>query len=209
MPSLLDKSFFYGSRPSSCLHDGLEPGADGADGLLPHVLQPVRHPPVLPHPPPQDPPQGGQHLRGEGRQVQVRLLHHPKYRNTVSLSISICSYSIHVFPTHEWSPLLSANHGPSCLTSVFLGELVFPAWYSIHCLFKKSSTVQCSRKADTVPVRSQVNKSLPTVARLIRKLLEMMFVRWFSIFYLLMSFILVPGFVYGVSIGGQNFFRII
>ena len=34
------------------------------------------------------------------------------------------------YPLHTWMVThLSANHGPSCLTSVILRELVFPTWY--------------------------------------------------------------------------------
>ena len=40
----------------------------------------------------------------------------------------IFHYSIHF--TLEWSPIqVLTNHGPNCLTSVILLELVFPTWY--------------------------------------------------------------------------------
>ena len=49
-------------------------------------------------------------------------------------SIHTCSIGLYTiqqpWPTLEWSPTRpSAHHGPSCLTSVILRELVFPTWY--------------------------------------------------------------------------------
>ena len=41
----------------------------------------------------------------------------------------------------------STNHGPSCLTSVILRELVFPTWYLFHifffCSVQVAYTVHC------------------------------------------------------------------
>ena len=48
-------------------------------------------------------------------------------------------------PLHTWwSPKSqsSANHGPTCLTSVILRELVFPTWYCRSCYHSRTLVLQ-------------------------------------------------------------------